>query len=76
MTDALKLVFIKSQLRTNSRLVIAFSDKDAAAHFVGKSWMARALAMFDIIVEVVDLPDELRTVLIRAQQRQVRNNRS
>lgn len=76
MTDALKLVYARSLLVASGaaapRLVIAFSDEPAARHFREKSWMAAALAELDVEIEVVELPQDVRTAVQQAQIRQRR----
>ena len=72
MTDALKLLFAARVLTTDPRLILALTDHGAAAHFIGRSWMAQALRELGIEVLVVDLPDDVRQAVIRAQARQYR----
>lgn len=59
MTDALKLVWAEAVL-------------EAAAHFLGSSWMARALIHLGIQVIIVELPEETRVAIREAQRRQFR----
>ena len=47
-------------------------DTAAARRFTGENWIARALETFGIEVLVVDLKDEIRDSLRKAQHRQYR----
>jgi hypothetical protein len=72
MADAFKLLYVANFCPPPVRLVLCFGDRDAAAHFSGRSWMARALEKSGIEVVTVDLPAEVKNLLRRAQQRQFR----
>ena len=74
MTDALKLVVARSEVGhgRECRAILAFCDEDAAARFQGKSWMAEALRQLEIDVLVVDIPQEVRGSVEKAQRRQYR----
>lgn len=72
MTDAFKLLFVDAFLEGNGQRILLFADPDAAAHFQGKSWMARCLREYDIRVEVIELPSQLKTRVQEAQHRQRR----
>jgi hypothetical protein len=73
MTDALKLLWVEAAFYlAGARNILLFSDEAAAAHFRGSSWMAAALAHFDIEVRVVDLPADHCEAVRRAQGRQFR----
>ncbi len=69
MTDALKLIYLNMHIKENSKLYLLFADNEAAAHFKGKTWMAQCL---NIIVEIIELPPELREEVKSAQKRQYR----
>jgi len=72
MTDAFKLLFVNALLEGNGERILLFADHDAAAHFQGNSWMARCLNEYDIRVEVIKLPPELKAKVLNAQKRQYR----
>jgi hypothetical protein len=72
MTDAMRLLLAARVLLTDPRLILALTDRAAAAHFIGRSWMAQALRELGIDVLVVELPDAVRQALLRAQVRQYR----
>jgi len=72
MTDAFKLLFVNALVKGEGKRILLFADPDAAAHFQGKSWMAQCLNEHNIIVEVIELPPELKTEVLKAQQRQYR----
>lgn len=73
MTDALKLVWAEAVLfPSGARKILAFADEAAAAHFRGASWMAAALVHLGIEVLVVEVPDDVREAIRRAQLRQFR----
>jgi hypothetical protein len=73
LADALRLVFVASTLDTSPRLVLCLSDEEAARHFTtARSWASAALRSFGVSVEVVDLPVDLRELVVAAQKRQYR----
>ena len=72
MTDAFKLLFVNTLAEGTGKRILLFGDHQAAAHFEGKSWMAQCLRKNNIMIEVVDLPSELRARVLRAQERQYR----
>lgn len=72
LTDAFKLAFVAKTLGTSTRLILLLSDPLAAAPFLGASWGAGALRSFGILVEVVPLPEAVRTGVLNAQTRQFR----
>ena len=72
MTDAFKLLFVNALVKGNGKRILLFADYDAAAHFQGRSWMARCLNEYDITVEVIGLPPELKGKVLKAQKRQYR----
>ena len=72
MTDGFKLLFVNALVKGDSKRVLLFADPDAAAHFQGKSWMAQCLDEYNIIVEIIELPPELKNKVLKAQQRQYR----
>jgi len=53
-------------------MLLVLSDTLAAAHFQGRSWMARALESQGIEVMVAELPEALREEIRNAQTRQFR----
>jgi len=72
MTDAFKLFFVNKLVKGNCKLILLFADNDAAAHFKEKTWMAKCLMEHNIIVQVIELPLELKTEILKAQKRQYR----
>ncbi|MDP2767323.1 MAG: hypothetical protein Q8O41_07730 [Candidatus Methanoperedens sp.] len=72
MTDAFKLLFIDNLLYGDGKRILLFADKKAATHFQGKSWMAQCLKKHNIIVEIIELPTEIKTDVKKAQKRQYR----
>jgi hypothetical protein len=69
--DALKLVSL-AKGRTDTRLIIAFADELAAKSFLGSSWKAEALRIWDVEVLVVELHGNVRAGIRDAQVRQFR----
>ncbi|TRZ87240.1 MAG: hypothetical protein D4R88_09600 [Methanosarcinales archaeon] len=74
MTDAFKLFFVNKLVKGNSKLILLFADNDAAAHFKEKTWMAKCLMEHNIIVEVIELPPELKNELLKAQKNVKKNH--
>jgi len=74
LADAFKLAWISGSINPRPRLILCLSDHQAAAPFlpVARTWAAAALADHDIDVQLVELPADIRQVLIRAQLRQYR----
>lgn len=67
--DALKLITLGRE-HPEARLAVVFGDAEAAACVTGASWLAEALRTWRVDVLVVDVDDELRTLLTAAQERQ------
>lgn len=72
LSDALKLQYVAATLGGEYRLVLCLTDALAAAPFVGRSWYADALRHANVDVEIVSIPDDLRTAIQAAQKRQYR----
>ncbi|MEU0546748.1 hypothetical protein [Micromonospora sp. NPDC005979] len=73
LADAFRLMFAASSLPTPPRLVLCLCDPQAAHHFTtARSWAAAALRRFGVEVEVVELPTDVRSDILAAQQRQYR----
>ena len=72
MTDAFKLLFASTLIKSNGKRILLFADRDAAAHFQGKSWMAQCLKEYNIEVRIIELPEELKAKVMKAQERQYR----
>ena len=72
MTDAFKLLFVNTLLKEDGKRILLFADREAAAPFQGKSWMAQCLSKHNIIVEIIELPSGVKTKILKAQERQYR----
>jgi hypothetical protein len=72
MTDAMRLLLAARTLGTSPKLILLFTDQEAVGHFTGRSWMAQALRELSIEVHVVELPDDVKQAVLRAQARQYR----
>jgi hypothetical protein len=72
MTDAFKLLFVNTYVKGTGKRILLFADREAATHFQGKSWIAQCLNKYDITVEIIELPLELKTKVLGAQKRQYR----
>jgi hypothetical protein len=73
LTDAFKLSFAATLLPRRPRLLLLFSDPEAAAPFRSpRTWSAAAIRQAGIEVMVVTLPEEERVKLRDAQRRQYR----
>jgi hypothetical protein len=68
-----KLITI-GRTHPNAQLVIAFADEDAAAYASRGTWVAEALATWAAQVLIVDIGEELRSEIRKAQLRQVMVN--
>jgi len=69
-SDTLKLITIRRHVPEGARLVLAFADHEAAAYAQGGGWFAHALRAWDVHIEVVAIPEELRERIRAAQHRQ------
>ena len=72
MGDAFKLIFAEKHFGKNARKILLFADERASKPFRGNSWMAAALQNFGIETIVVELSQDVRNVLLKAQHRQFR----
>lgn len=70
--DAFKLLLAEKLLNRDFRKILVFADSRAAAHFLGRSWIARGLDAAGIEVKVFELPDRIREMVLGAQRRQFR----
>lgn len=71
--DALKLITIGRNY-PDAELVIALADEAAAASLGSHSWLAVALRLWNIKVEVVPIEDDTRAQLLDAQAVQKMDN--
>jgi hypothetical protein len=74
-SDILKMLLVENELGGHWRKIYCFADKAAAQKLSGDSWLACAAARFNIEPEVVDMPDDTRDSVLRAQDRQSMVNR-
>ncbi|GAA3230356.1 winged helix-turn-helix domain-containing protein [Actinocorallia longicatena] len=73
LADALKLLYLSSNLGTSPRLILCLGDPEAAAAFTGtRTWAALALRDLGVEVHTVVLPDDVRAALRAAQRRMYR----
>ena len=73
LADAFKLFFAATLVPLRPRLLLLFSDKEAAAPFLSmRTWPAAAIREAGIEVVVVDLPESERARIRDAQRRQYR----
>jgi hypothetical protein len=72
MTDAMRLLLASRTLRTEPKLILLLTDRESGSALMGRSWMAQALRELAIGVEVVELPEEVKEAVLRAQTRQYR----
>ena len=71
--DILKLALLKREGgRERSEAIIAFASQQARDSITG--WLRQAAETFDVQMEVVDIPQDLRDQILRAQSRQVMVN--
>ena len=70
----LKLIVAEEAMGGSWRKILCFADRAAAAAVLGDSWMARAAAMRNFDVHVMDIPSAIRDDLVAAQRRQTMVN--
>ena len=68
--DILKLALIEKKLGNGWRKILCFASDEAAKYVQGKSWVAEAAKAFNVEIQVVNLPLELRNDVVSAQKRQ------
>lgn len=68
--DILKLAFIEKKLGKGWRKIMCFASNEAAKYVQGKSWVAEAVRIFGVEIQVVHLPLEQRNNVVSAQKRQ------
>jgi hypothetical protein len=64
--DTLKLITVRRE-HPATRLILCFADRAAAAYATGGGWVAQALRSWEVDVEIVDIPDDLRAEILEAQ---------
>ena len=69
-SDILKMRFVELQIGGHWRKIICFCDHDASYILSGKSWLSKAASSFGVEVQVVVLPEDLKSKIIGAQIRQ------
>jgi hypothetical protein len=67
--DTLKLITIRRE-REGTKLYLAFADEEASLYATGGGWVAQSLRTWDVGVEVLDIPPELRDEILAAQDDQ------
>jgi hypothetical protein len=67
--DTLKLITVRCH-HPNTWLVLCFADEAAAAYATGGGWLAQALRTWDVTVETIDIPQDLRDEILAAQKGQ------
>ena len=73
--DTLKLITVRAE-HPDTRLVLCFADKAAAAYALGGGWVAQALRTWNVDVEVIEISAELRAEITAAQAGQTMVNPS
>ena len=68
--DILKLALIGNRLGVEWRKILCFASEEAAIYASGKSWVAEAAREFGIEILVLDIPEEVRDLIVIAQSRQ------
>jgi hypothetical protein len=69
-SDILKMQFIERHVGGHWNKIICFCDDDASSVLSRKSWLAKAARSLGINVQVVYLPEDLKSKVISAQNRQ------
>ena len=72
LADAFKLVYAERLRGKPAQKIILLADKKAAVPFQGKKWIAEAMRIFDIRIEVVTLEPKSAERVRQAQARQIR----
>lgn len=70
MNDAMKMLFVEKFSNTKFRKILAFADLGAARSFKENSWRSKCLKEYGIEVLVIEIPEEIRNIVIDAQYRQ------
>jgi hypothetical protein len=72
INDAFQLSFTAETMAGTSRLILLFSDPDAARPFQGNRWFAQAIRARGVESRVVTLPVDLQLRVRAAEARQFR----
>ena len=71
--DILKMLLIEKMQTKTFRKIMAFADEEAASSFLGgESWYSKIKDHFNIEIQVIQIPQELKQTLLNAQIRQYR----
>ena len=71
--DILKMLLIEKMQNKTFRKIMAFADDEAASCFLGgESWYSKLKDNFNIEIQVIQIPQELKQTLLNAQIRQYR----
>lgn len=68
--DLFKLAYVRQRMGSEWRALFVFADQAAAASSLGRAWHVDAAQAFGIEIRVMALPDDLRSSVLAAQDRQ------
>ena len=68
--DILKLILVQKHLGGTWRKIICFVDEEASKSLKNASWLASTCSVFEVAVELAQIPEETKQSLIEAQSRQ------
>ena len=71
-SDAFKLTYLRHELGVDARLILLFSDEEAARPFQAGSWRAHAFSQAGIEIWVAELAPDIRAAIRDARKRQYR----
>jgi hypothetical protein len=74
-SDILKMVVVEKELGTPCRKIYCFADETASQKLSGDSWLARAAEQLGVERVVIDLPKDIRDLIVSAQHRQTMVNK-
>ena len=74
-SDILKMLLVEKELGGIWRKIYCFADQSATHKLRGDSWLACVAKQFGIEPEVVDLPEDIRNMVLNAQERQIMVNK-
>lgn len=74
ITDCFKMVYAEKLIDSPCIKRLIFVDKNIEKVFTGKSWAAKAIIEFGILIDVIEIPEESMNELIATRELQKKGN--
>ena len=73
--DILKMLLLEKIKGVKYRKMLVIVDDTIEEYLKGKSFIAESIRQFGIEIRIIDLPDEIHEIVLKAQRRQVMVNK-